>query len=142
MSIIKCQYLEEPLIQFADQNKHIDPKLGISRYGPKSYSPKRKHPDTIRIGFIGSAESIDKSYQWMIDTAKGVQCDEDHVEFPGFMEDRGFFSQMIFDADWNAQFTQKEIEDLIEEKRAKDRFEALLQILEDKISAWFKNTRN
>ena len=78
----------------------------------------------------------------MIDTAKGVQCDEDHVEFPGFMEDRGFFSQMIFDADWNAQFTQKEIEDLIEEKRAKDRFEALLQILEDKISAWFKNTRN
>lgn len=130
--IIKCQYFEEPLLQFADGREHIDPKIGISRYGPKSFSPKRKHPDTVRIGFIGSADTIDSAKSWLKKTSEGVLCDEDHVEFPGYMEDRGFFSRLIFDQDWNGQLTQKEIDKILG-KKPKDRFEFLLEILEEKL---------
>jgi hypothetical protein len=130
--IIKCQYFEEPLLQFADGREHIDPKIGISRYGPKSFSPKRKHPDTVRIGFIGSADTIDTAKSWLKKTSEGVLCDEDHVEFPGYMEDRGFFSRLIFDQDWNGQLTQKEIDKILE-KKPKERFEFLLEILEEKL---------
>lgn len=130
--IILCNYIEEPHLQFGDSNEHIDPKIGISRYGPKSFSPKRKHPDTIRIGFIGNGETINTSMKWIEENSKGVLCDEDHVEFPGFMSDRGFFSQLLFDSDWNAQLTQIEIEGILK-KKPKERFIGLLNLLEEKI---------
>ena len=38
---IQCEYLEEPLLQFAGDGRHIDPKLGILRFGPKSYRPAK-----------------------------------------------------------------------------------------------------
>lgn len=130
--IIKCQYLEEPLLQFADGREHIDPKIGISRYGPKSFIPKRKHPESIRVGFIGSAETVDSSRYWLEKTSEGVLCDEDHIEFPGFMEDRGFFSKLIFDQDWNGQLTQMETDEILE-KKPRERFEYLLEKLEEKL---------
>jgi hypothetical protein len=130
---IRCFYYDEPQLRFADGREHIDPKIGISRYGPKSYSPKRKHPDSVRIGYIGTAETIQNTKQWMIETSYGVNCDEDHVEFTGFMVDRGFYSDLVFDTDWIAQFSQNEIENILA-KRSKDRFEMLLDKLEEKLS--------
>jgi hypothetical protein len=131
-SIITCKYLDEPRLRFADGREQIDPKLGISRYGPKSLSPKRKHPDSIRVGFIGSGETINVSMEWLTEKAKGVLCDENHIEFPGFMQDRGFYSQLLFDSDWNAQITKVEMDDLLK-IRPRERFEILLSLLEDKI---------
>jgi hypothetical protein len=56
--VIRCQYLGEPGLEFADGRIHVDPKLGISRFGPKSYSPRKHHPSNIRVGVIGSGETI------------------------------------------------------------------------------------
>lgn len=131
--VIRSQYLGEPPLQFADGREHIDPKLGVSRFGPKSYSPRRRHPAHVRIGFIGSAETIASTRQWMQESAQGVPGDEKHPEFPGFMADRGFFSSLELDENWNAQLYQKEIENLLDTRRSRDRFETLLSLLEQKL---------
>lgn len=131
---VRCQYLGEPMLEFADGREHVDPKLGISRFGPKSYSPRKHHPSSIRVGFIGSGETIAATKHWMTTTAKGVFGDEKHPEFPGFMADRGFFSQLDFDNDWNGQLYQGEISDLLDIRRSRDRFENLLSLLEQKLS--------
>ncbi|MGA2504990.1 MAG: hypothetical protein ABSG01_12940 [Anaerolineales bacterium] len=132
-TIIRSQYLGEPNLEFADGRNNIDPKLGISRFGPKSFSPKKRHPSHVKVGFIGSAETIDSTRKWILNCAKGISGDEKHPEFPGFMEDRGFFSILEFDDSWNAQLFSSEIEKLLENKKSRSRFESILILLEQKL---------
>lgn len=131
---IVCRYLSEPPLCFAGGREHVDPKLGISRFGPKSYSPLRQHPATVRVGFIGSAETIESARRWIEESSAGVAGDEKHPDFPGYREDRGFFSKILLDQSWVAQLTRSEVEDVMAERPARKRFEAILLLLESKLS--------
>lgn len=130
---ITCQYLGEPLLCFADGQQHIDPKLGISNFGPKSYRPMKRHPSVVRVGFIGSAETVEVAKQWIEKSAQGVEGDEKHPAFPGYQKDRGFFSELVFDQAWIGQLNRAEIEDVLKIKSERDRFEATVKLLESKL---------
>ena len=131
--LVRSMYLGEPAIAFANGREHVDPKLGISRFGPKSYAPRHRHPAIVRVGFIGTAETIATTKTWLIASAKGVDGDIKHPEFPGFMEDRGFFSQLELDEQWHGQLYQNEIERVLQIRRSRDRFESILGLLEEKL---------
>jgi hypothetical protein len=131
---IRCQYLEEPPLRFADGGEHIAPKLGISHFGPKSYKPPKRHPFLVRVGIIGTAETIEKTKQWIEKNSEGVQGDQEHPDFPGYQEDRGFFSKLLFDEDWIEQLTHSEIEDVLSVRPARVRFEEVLTLLESKLA--------
>lgn len=47
---MSASYLTEPLLRFAHEGLHENPKSGIARYGPLSYSSTRMsvHPDQVR----------------------------------------------------------------------------------------------
>ncbi len=130
---IVCQYLKEPSLLFAEGYQHIDPRYGILAAGPKSYAPLDKHPPQIRIGFIGSAETIDKARWWIERGAAGVDGDENYLRFPGFMGDRGFRSELVFDDDWLAQLYQTEIDDVISTRYQRERFDTLINLLDEKL---------
>lgn len=130
---MSCQYLEEPLLCFADGQLHIDPRQGMLQFGPKSYKPLKRHPSQIRVGFIGSAETINMARQWLIKTQEGVAGDEKHPAFPGFQRDRGFFSELLFDDAWVEQFNRTEITDLLNIRSPKESFEAAIQLLQTKL---------
>ncbi len=130
---ITCQYLGEPLLSFADDNQHIDPKFGISNFGPKSYRPMRRHPSLVRVGFIGSAETVEVAQKWIEKSAQGVAGDEKHPAFPGYQKERGFFSELVFDRAWVGQLNRGEIEDILNIKSDRDRFEATVKLLESKL---------
>ena len=131
---ISCQYLGEPLLCFADGKQHIDPKFGVLNFGPKSYSPIKRHPSLVRVGFIGSAETIEITKQWMEKTAQGVLGDDKHPAFPGFQKERGFFSELVFDDAWIGQLNRSEIEDVLKIKSERERFEAAVKLLESKLN--------
>jgi hypothetical protein len=131
---INCQYLGEPLLCFADNRQHIDPKFGISNFGPKSYSPMRRHPSLVRVGFIGSAETIEVAQQWIEKSIQGVEGNAKHLAFPGYQKERGFFSELVFDRAWIGQLNRSEIEDVLKIQSDRDRFEATVQLLESKLN--------
>jgi len=131
---ISCQYLGEPLLCFADGKQHIEPKFGVLNFGPKSYSPIKRHPSLVRVGFIGSAETIEIAKQWMEKTAQGVLGDDKHPAFPGFQKERGFFSELVFDDAWIGQLNRSEIEDVLKIKSERERFEAAVKLLESKLN--------
>jgi hypothetical protein len=131
---ISCQYLGEPLLCFADGKQHIDPKFGVLNFGPKSYSPIKRHPSLVRVGFIGSAETIEIAKQWMEKTAQGVLGNDKHPAFPGFQKERGFFSELVFDDAWIGQLNRSEIEDVLKIQSERDRFEAAVKLLESKLN--------
>lgn len=130
---IRAQYLEEPLLEFADGRTHIDPKAGISRFGPKSLSAGADHPRQVEVGFIGTAETIATTRTWLEQSAQGVPGDEKHLEFPGFQSDRGFLSQIVYDDGWIAQISQSELESILAPRKKRDRFDLAIGALDQKL---------
>jgi hypothetical protein len=53
-SLLKCRFLEEPLLRFGRDGLHADPRAGIARYGPRSlgtpWVPEKLTPGTCYIG--------------------------------------------------------------------------------------------
>ena len=128
-----CEYLTEPLLAFADEQLHVDPKAGIARYGPRSYG-RGEHPASVRVGLIGTAETIATARAWLQTNAEGVLGDAQNPEFPGYRRDRGFCSELTFDDASNEAITQTELQDLLRERRSqKDRFEATVALLDEKL---------
>ena len=126
-------YLPEPLLLFAEDGLHVDPKAGIARYGPRSRTSAGPHPARLRVGFIGGAEQVDIARRWLTEQAKGVNGDEKNPEFPGWMPDRGFFSALEFADPWDEELGQTELRQVLETRSQRDRFDAMLQLIDGKL---------
>ena len=125
-------WLDEPSLLFANGNTHPDPKVGIPLYGPRSLGTKR-HKKEIHIGFIGTGESVAHTQDFIAECCEGVGGDDDTAPFPGFKLDRGFYSEILTDSKIVEPITRQEHQDILSIKKSKERFETLLQLLEDKL---------
>jgi hypothetical protein len=132
-ALITSTYFPEPLLLFADDGLHLDPKAGIARYGPRSWTASGRHPVRLRVGLIGTAETVETARTWMNNRAEGVAGDENNPEFPGWMPDRGFFSTLEFDNAWDEELGQAELRHVLEIKAQKDRFQATMTLFETKL---------
>lgn len=110
----------------------MDPKTGLASYGPLSLNPLKRHPNTVRVGFVGTADTIEKAHQWISINAKGVPGDESHPDFPGCASDRGFHTALDFHTDWNETLTQTELDDLLHVRSRRDKFDKALLLIEQK----------
>lgn len=64
---ITFEYLEEPKLEFGQYFEHQDSKTGLAEYGPFGKNIPGLHPSGVKIGFIGTRETIAGAKEW-IDT--------------------------------------------------------------------------
>jgi len=93
--------LDEPELEFAGGNRHIDPRYGIVDYGPADAGSPRA-PAEIRVGLVGDAESVEGIRGWLERCGAeipGKRSPLAHLfpSFPGFAEDRAFQARLLFD---------------------------------------------
>lgn len=50
--------LEEPPLEFACARLHLSPKHGLTVFGPRSLDMRERHPEAVRLAFIGSGQSV------------------------------------------------------------------------------------
>ena len=62
---IEIDYLEEPTLQFGEHFEHQDTKTGLAEYGPFGKNAPGLHVPEIRLGFIGTRETISKAKEWI-----------------------------------------------------------------------------
>jgi hypothetical protein len=62
---LRLEYLEEPCLQFGDYFEHEDPKTGLYEYGPFGKNIPGLHASEIRLGFIGTRETILGAQEWI-----------------------------------------------------------------------------
>jgi hypothetical protein len=125
-------WLEEPPLLFADGKSHPDPKVGIPLYGPRSLGTTR-HKKEIHVGFIGTGESVSNAQDFIAECCEGVGGDDKAAPFPGFKLDRGFYSEILTDSKIVEPITRQESQDILSIRRSRQRFETLLELLEDKL---------
>jgi hypothetical protein len=127
-------WLPEPLLSFANDLTHIDPKVGIPASGPRSLGNVR-HPAVINAAFIGTAETIEISRKWLTEAARGVDADNDHAPFPGYEADGPFASTLRLDGA-TAPISRTEVRDLTAPKIKRwEAFHDLLGVIDDRMTS-------
>jgi hypothetical protein len=94
---MKATILDEPELEFARGSRHIDPRQGITIYGPADTTDTAR---LVRIGIVGPQTHIDGVKQWLDRcrepiAGKPSQLGHLHQPFPGFNTDRGFRSTIV-----------------------------------------------
>ncbi|TDB81152.1 hypothetical protein E1264_33120 [Actinomadura sp. KC216] len=95
--------LYEPELEFRAGNRHIDPRHGISLFGPADAdSPTAPHQ--IPIALVGPAPALDGIRKWLQRCQNPIEAKETkpgqenlHQPFPGFSGDSQFGSTLVFD---------------------------------------------
>ncbi len=129
---LKPRYLVEPPLRFCAGREHVSPQKGIAIFGPRSLDLPR-HTSVIRLGFVGTGQTIGSAQNWILTCAEGVKGDADHFDFPGFKGDRGFFSDLLVDPGLNETLTTHELTNVEKPRLLRDRFVAALTLVSEKL---------
>jgi len=99
----KCFFIEEPKLVFGNGNVSVDPKSGISEFGPfgGGYTPGK----TIQIGAIGTGEAIQEFFGFLESCKNGIQAGFNnrnkpldpltYPNFPGCNADKTFRTNFV-----------------------------------------------
>jgi len=72
---IKLEYLGEPKLQFGHYFEHEDTKTGLAEYGPFGKNIKGLHPTQIKLGFVGTRETISGAKEWIEACGKSIESE-------------------------------------------------------------------
>jgi hypothetical protein len=79
------EILDEPELEFGGAQRHVDPRFGITAYGPADLGHDGA-PTAIRLGLVGPRDQLDGIRRW-IDRCRGpIDAKDDRYPhlFPGF----------------------------------------------------------
>ena len=93
--------LDEPDLEFAAGSRHVDPRHGITDYGPADAASNTVR--TIRCGVVGTPQAIDGLRRWLDRCRQPIPGKKSRLArlfmpFPGFDTSTGFRSTLIFDS--------------------------------------------
>ncbi|MBY0329414.1 MAG: hypothetical protein K2X49_01925 [Acetobacteraceae bacterium] len=82
MTVFETRCLPEPDLEFGDGGLHLDPRYGLMTYGPLQPKPG----DLIRIGVIGTTETVDGMASFVERAMTGIEGAGGHLGnlHPGF----------------------------------------------------------
>ena len=128
----------EPRIAFGGRHEHIDPKVGLSLYGP--YTPSVQALPSLRsmtIGVIGTPSMVGDAYRWL-EACKGrLENNGDkpflYPHFPGMNGDFPFCCEIVFGDTWEEVIRDKEVTEVLESTNYFSRVDNVVKLYANKI---------
>src|SRR2546426_9804987 len=85
---LECTYIEEPELAFASKQRCVDPRTGLTAFGPYSRTDASRR-EQLRVGIVGPAEAIEKAAALLVRMTSPIEQNEKvdailHPSFPGF----------------------------------------------------------
>lgn len=71
--MIRLDYLAEPKLQFGEFFEHEDSKTGLAEFGPFGLSVPGLHPREIKLGFVGTGDSIAGAKEWVAECSGQIE---------------------------------------------------------------------
>jgi len=130
-------YLPEPLLIFGDGKTHVDPKLGLTIYGPlKTTNSQHSSPMSIGVGVIGTGETISLANRYVDRLMQNIPSENkdpfQNASFPGFKN--VFDCELIKSENLNEIIPTNEINNALKEplfdKRVSNAVQLFLQRIE------------
>jgi hypothetical protein len=113
---MKIDFLQEPELEFGDHGRHIDIRYGLIGYKPLDYS-SRTAPKDIKIGIIGTSETIEGVEEWIEICRQGIDAKPSnkinfYPIFPGFGNESCLQSTLITESTLNRKISNQTFKDL------------------------------
>ena len=101
--------LGEPELEFAGGQRHEDIRFGLMNFGPIVDSSRSRQ---IRVGIVGTGESVAKLRTWLDVCAAGIPAKKSHhtnlfPSFPGFRQDSCFGLECVFPSSLTCQISDQ-----------------------------------
>jgi len=129
---MKLSIIEEPELEFGGGARHVDIRFGIKDYGPFDLESLRA-PKQVRIGLIGSAESVEGASRWLEKCSLGVaqkQTKQPNLfpAFPPVSTSTSFCCEFVTDSSHTRTLTSSALEGLSDVSDHARRVEAAAEL--------------
>ena len=97
---IRVEYLVEPRLQFGSFFEHQDTKTGLAEFGPFGKNFPGLHPSEIKLGFVGTRETISGAKDWIVECGSEVESENAKAirsKIKEVEKGPGLFGEGIFD---------------------------------------------
>jgi hypothetical protein len=103
---MRAEVLDEPQLEFGGSSGHVDPRFGLTAYGPADLGALDA-PTAIRIGMVGPSDQLDGLRHWLERCREPIAAKDERYphlfpSFPGCDLDRGLYTTLVF-ADRNTR---------------------------------------
>jgi hypothetical protein len=137
---MKLAVLDEPPLEFSGGARHIDPRHGITDYGPADATNTAVR--TIRAGIVGTPAAIQSLRRWLDRCRRPIEAKDSRLghlfmPFPGFDPSAGFRSTLVWDSRLERPIRDRDLKRLVDLKpqdatrAAVDLYAAELDILDE-----------
>ena len=97
---MRAHVLPEPELEFGGASRHIDPRFGISTFGPSDLGASEQ-PKAMRLGLVGSDQDVEALKAWLERCRDEIPAKDERYPhlfptFPGCDVDRGLCSAVVF----------------------------------------------
>lgn len=136
---MRFEIFEEPELIFGNEQKDIDQKRGITDFGPYTVHIPAMHRSSIKIGIIGSIETIESTKAWLERCSEPIEGVEDKLRqfpnFPGFNYSNGspFKAEFLVDKSYEQILTQREIESVVRIQNRRESFQRAIDLVSSSI---------
>lgn len=132
---MRLRHLPEPELSFANGFTHINPKIGIPLYGPKSLHTPR-HKNEIHVGFVGEAGAIESVLRFINDCSAGVKAEDignGSMPFPGLSGEVGYRFEIVSSDQITEKITSSEREEILNNSTSGTQFTEMLNLIDKKV---------
>lgn len=125
--------IEEPLLAFGGQHKHVDPKTGLALYGPYSLSGQSKTTLTsIKVGIVGPAPMVADAQEWLR-ACQGVLTNRGdqpflYPHFPGFNDQFPFQCELIYGDTWCETIDKSKLDSALKVPTFRERIKRVINL--------------
>ncbi len=136
---MKLLHLKEPPLEFGGGMRHPDIRFGLMDYGPLDFGidgvPKR-----IRLGIVGSAETVEGVARWIETCATGFPAKESRQpnlfpQFPGVGFEQTFRCEFVTSNELQRVLPPKEIARLVAVPGQREMTRAVVETIANEIAA-------
>src|ERR1051326_888705 len=89
--------LQEPKLQFGQYFEHQDTKTGLAECGPFGLNIEGLHPSEIKIGIIGTRETIAGAREWIETCSCPIESENTRILGGSKSSNNGLFDDLPMD---------------------------------------------
>ncbi len=135
---MKLSHLKEPSLEFGGAFRHPDIRFGIMDYGPFDVGMEGA-PKRIRLGIVGSAETVEGTARWIDSCASGFPAKESRQPnlfppFPGVGSEETFRCEFVTSDELQAILPPREVARLAAIPGQREMTRAVVQSIADEIA--------
>ena len=139
--MFQARVLSEPLLEFGDAGRHVDPRFGLIEHGPLQPTTG----DRVRVGVIGAAEAVDGFSEFIERCTTGIEGKKSpltnlYPHFPGIGNQNPF--RCTFEADLQARrvIPKRDIDRIIAMPKQSDAVRAAVDLFVEQATVMLESS--